>query len=134
MTESFLKNNDVYEKFNAQFLRRVFHFSLGFIDKVIEQGLENPESDNLINDLFSRIDKNGYSSSINLVALRKYDNALHGKYVTKRLNLVGGDQGATSAELESYRALLAQKDAELNSVYSSIGYRFSRKLVGIMDV
>ncbi len=80
MTKSFLNKNGVYKKYKKEFIRRVFHFTLGLIDRIFLFNDANFDKTKLVKKVIEAIEKNNYNTTDSLQKLEEYDPILYTKY------------------------------------------------------
>ncbi len=79
MTKSFLEKKGEYEKYEKEFIRRVYHFAMGLIDRIFLSDDVAFDRTKLIKTIIKRLEENNYCTPDSLQKLQAYDNSLYTK-------------------------------------------------------
>ena len=136
MTKNFLKKENVYEKYEKEFLRRVYHFIVGLIDRIYLFNNSEKEQEILIEKIIHQIHKNKYDSTDKIKKLKQYDKTLFEKYTvilaSKGIELNTDNEELVEA-LEACKKKLLSKELELIDIYNSKGYKLIQKYYNLRD-
>ena len=70
---SFLKEQKIYEQYEKEFLRRVFHFTIGLIDRIFLAEDVNFDKSSLVKSIINTLDKKDYTTVDSLLKLKSID-------------------------------------------------------------
>lgn len=128
----FLKNNNIYKKYEKYYLHRCFTYIGQLISRIKSSKLEKNEKLVLYEFLFSNLDKSNYISDENFIQLFKYDIVLamnSFKYFIKKRENMKEIDGISEKEIENKKELFADNLGDK----SVINHLFSNRVVELFN-
>lgn len=139
LTKEFLIKEKILNKYQKEYLRRCYHFTVGLVDRILLNDNEKLNIGKMLNNVFNRIREFDLSNTNNLEILKYYDKKLYNKidiilyiednyFIGKSISI-----GKLINELSYTKAKLLQKEIRLSKIYNSREFKALLKYYKIRD-
>ena len=132
LTKEFLKEENIFEMNYKFFIRRIFHYSYGLIQKLNLYAKNTPDKGEKIISIIERMRKDGYETENNLMILKNYDQKLYNQYKDIASHI--GNKNKNSLSLQECKNKLITIELELEDIYNSRAYKLIKKYYQYRDV